>query len=550
MKNETTINELKKIVIYCRVSTKEQVDEGNSLVSQERICREYAISERFQISEVFIEKGESAKTTERKELQRMLAFCADKKNNIYAVIAYKVDRISRNIADYSNIKVRLKRNNILIKSVSENFEDTPAGRFMENIIANVSQFDNEVRTERSVGGMKEAVLEGRYVWRAPLGYKNIRIGAKSTIEPDEFAPLVAEVFELISQKRYPTEIIRLMMKEKGLVDKNGNAIGRSYFFRIIRNPLYKGIIKQFGTVIKASYEPLVSEALFDDVQAILKGRKNKIKHYLKEHPDFPLRRFVLNENGKQLTGYWSKGKRLKYPYYSFQQPGTTIRKEVLEQKYIDFLQQYTFDTTHLDLLKDYLEYHFEKKNANEELANAATENRIMEINKEIDNLFDIHRKGNISDNLFATRIKRFEMEQEELEKLLKPKLLNVENIKGLLNYVAKALQNPGLFWKNCSVEIKRKLQVFDFPNGVVFDGVNFRTLKVSSIYNVKVLFDSLKFPIVNLRDTGKNTQYSRVLPPSSKILLDSKAFWENVHGELQELYAIVGQLTVNQNHIE
>jgi hypothetical protein len=99
---------------------------------------------------------------------------------------------------------------------------------------------------------------------------------------------VKEVFELIAQRTYSTEIIRLMMKEKGLVDKGGNAVNRSYFFRLIRNPLYKGLLTQFGKLTQGCYEPLVAIDLFDHVQAILKGRKNKVKHYLKENPDFPV----------------------------------------------------------------------------------------------------------------------------------------------------------------------------------------------------------------------------------------------------------------------
>ncbi|HJP64208.1 MAG TPA: recombinase family protein [Mucilaginibacter sp.] len=196
--SETKITANKKAVIYCRVSTKEQVDEGNSLISQERLCREYALKEGFDIIEVFIEKGESAKTAKRKELNRLLTFCTTKKDSIQAVIAYKVDRISRNMTDYSNIKVRLKKWGVVIKSVTEFFEDTPAGRFMENIIANVGQFDNDVRTERSIGGMKEATQEGRYVWTAPLGYSNAKVDGKSTIVPNSMAPLIREVFERIA----------------------------------------------------------------------------------------------------------------------------------------------------------------------------------------------------------------------------------------------------------------------------------------------------------------------------------------------------------------
>src|SRR5882724_11951022 len=167
-------NTQRKAVIYCRVSTKEQVEEGNSLATQERNCREYASKHGYEIAQVFIEEGESAKTADRTELQKLLRFCSDKKQQIKAVIIYKIDRLSRNTDDYSQLRLLLKRYGVEIKSTSEYFENTPAGRFMENIIANVAQFDNDVRTERSVNGMKDAMREGRYVGIAPLGYENIK----------------------------------------------------------------------------------------------------------------------------------------------------------------------------------------------------------------------------------------------------------------------------------------------------------------------------------------------------------------------------------------
>jgi site-specific DNA recombinase len=139
----------KRAVIYCRVSTKEQVEEGNSLSTQEKICREYSLKHGYDIAEVFVEQGESAKTQNRPELRRMMAYCASKKNNISVAIAYKIDRISRNTDDYSQIRIVLKKYGVEIKSTSENFENNPAGRFMENMLANVAQFDNDVRTERS-----------------------------------------------------------------------------------------------------------------------------------------------------------------------------------------------------------------------------------------------------------------------------------------------------------------------------------------------------------------------------------------------------------------
>ena len=117
----------KRAVIYCKVSTKEQAEEGNSLVTQENNCKEYALNHGYEIAETFIEQGESAKTADRTELQKLLAYCAFKKNNIQAVIAYKIDRISRNTDDYSQIRILLKRHNIEIKSTSEYFENAPSG---------------------------------------------------------------------------------------------------------------------------------------------------------------------------------------------------------------------------------------------------------------------------------------------------------------------------------------------------------------------------------------------------------------------------------------
>ena len=540
MKNEILNDISKKAVIYCRVSTKEQVDEGNSLVSQERICREYASNEGYEVAEVFIEKGESAKTADRKELQRLLSFCTKKKGSVQAVIAYKVDRISRNIADYSYIRVQLKKSEVEIKSVTEFFEDTPAGRFMENIIANVGQFDNEVRTERCVGGMKEAVQEGRYVWKAPLGYNNVKLENKSTIAPNELAPLVKETFELIAQRAYPTEVIRLMMAEKGLSIKSG-AVNKSYFFRLIRNPLYKGVIKKFGNVTQGTFEPIITETLFDDVQAILKGRMNKIKHYLIENPDFPLRRFVLNPEGKQLTGYWSKGKRLKYPYYSFHTPGTTIRKDLLEQKFMDLLSRYAFDTTHLNVLKTHLENHFGKRVDNEEYAHSALGKRIEEINQQIDNLIKLHSQEAISTNIFTNRTKKLETELDDLQDLLKAKTSMDVDVPDLLNYVADVLKNPHLFWERSTIEIKRKLQVFDFPNGIIFDGINLRTPKVCRLFKLKELIDGGKFPGVDLRISEKNTLSNINLPPYNETIIDTKVYWESITEELLKFKTIISE---------
>jgi len=254
------------------------------------VCKDYALKNGYQIVETFIEQGESAKSQDRTELQRLLRYCADRKNKVSAVIAYKIDRISRNTDDYSQIRILLKRYGVEIKSTSEYFENTPAGRFMENIIANVAQFDNDVRTERSVGGSRDAMKEGRYVWLAPLGYDNIKVNGKSTIAQNAIAPFVKETLKWLRRNICPIVKVRDIMNQRGLKNKKGKYLSKSQFFRFLKNEIYAGWTVKFGERHKGLYEPIVSQETFDQVGRALARRSHKTLQYVKENPDFPLRR--------------------------------------------------------------------------------------------------------------------------------------------------------------------------------------------------------------------------------------------------------------------
>src|ERR671927_387423 len=93
-------------VIYCRVSSKEQV-EGTSLESQELACREYAGRNGINVSRVYVERGESAKFADRTQLLELLEFCHERQNNVQVLLVWKIDRLARNVGDHFNIKANL-----------------------------------------------------------------------------------------------------------------------------------------------------------------------------------------------------------------------------------------------------------------------------------------------------------------------------------------------------------------------------------------------------------------------------------------------------------
>lgn len=518
-------NDVKNAVIYCRVSTKEQVEEGNSLVTQEKHCREYAAKHNYIISNVFIEQGESAKTADRTELRKLLSFCAVKKNNIQAIIIYKIDRLSRNIDDYSQIRLNLKRYGVEIKSTSEFFENSPAGRFMENILANVAQFDNDVRTERCVGGLKQAIQEGRYVWPAPIGYSNVKINGKANIAPNEKAIGVQKAFQDVAKGLYSVNEARLKIASIGLVQRDGKPLAKSRFYHLLKNEIYTGYITKFGMRIKGNFEPLISDALFQQVQRRIKSKKVS-RTYLVENPDFPLRRFITGPSGEKLTGSWSQGKSKKYPYYRFLQSKKEFRKSDLEEKFISFLSRYAISEQLFKRLKEKVYRTVRGSSDTIQLVLNDLERKKEQLRRKKQLLIDKSLSGIISDSILKEQLSLIEEEIWETEELISGSKGNSTSAPELLGRLKEFFIDPGRFWEKQPFYIKKKIQQFEFPKGIVFDGNEFRTPEITSIFKLNHFFLANKFSNVDHPEHSYKHRFSTNSSPFSS----------------EELMAVLGEI--------
>ena len=493
---------LKRAVGYYRVSTKEQVEEGNSLSTQEKLCKEWARKNGYEIIEQFIEQGESAKTADRTELQKLFIYCANKKNMVDAVVIYKLDRLSRNTDDYSQIRLLLKKYGVEIKSTTEFFENTPVGRFMENTMANIAQFDNDIRSERSGGGMKEAVRDGRYVWMAPVGYINTKVNGKSTIVQDPLmAPIVKETFELALKGIRTVEEVRVIMEERGLVLKSGKPLNKTYFYKILKNKLYMGKIEKFGEVHTGLFEPIISEEVFNQVQRILKGKGRKEVQYKKDNDDFPLRRFVINKDSQKVTGSFSKGRQgVRYPFYRFGSKGSNYNRDRFEEQYKEYIDSFSFTEEQSKKLEMKIRARFEDSVNKEKDDFKKLEVRISDLQKQQGLLVEKNLKGIISDELLTRQLAVIE------ESLMdaKIKLLGAEqvtfDIEKAMSVIKPFLSKPSEAWTKAKIDNKIKLQWFQFPSGVVFDGEKFGTTKIASIYNVKSAFLHADSTVVDYGD--------------------------------------------------
>ena len=157
-------------VIYTRVSTAEQT-KNLSLSTQRSACKSYCRDHGHAVVAEFVEAGESAKTTDRPELRRLLEYCGDRKHDVGVLVVYNLSRLARNVGDHATLRVFLAKAGIKIRSVNEQVDDTAVGLLMENIISSFAQFENDSKAERTKAGMIAALKNGRWTHQAPIGYR-------------------------------------------------------------------------------------------------------------------------------------------------------------------------------------------------------------------------------------------------------------------------------------------------------------------------------------------------------------------------------------------
>jgi site-specific DNA recombinase len=301
-----------------------------------------------QVSQVFREEGQSAKTTRRDEFQRMLRFSKDPRNQVGCIVVYDLSRFARNMLDQLHTERELLESGVRLESVLEPGEDTAAGRLQRNMLGALHQFDNDRRSERTVAGMTQAAKAGRFPFKGPLGYINVSQRHGHNLIPDaKAAPLVTKAFELAATGLHTKAEILAKVHSLGLRTRKGLPLSAQTLHRMLQNPIYAGwvTIPEWDIKMQGSFEPLVTNQLFDHVQDWLAGRKVVVTAYQRNHPDFPLRVFVrCGQCGEPLTGGWSSGRKKKYPYYHCRKRGcgfVNIRQEELEAEFIRLLRYLT-----------------------------------------------------------------------------------------------------------------------------------------------------------------------------------------------------------------
>ena len=240
----------KKTAIYSRKS--KFTGKGESIANQIDLCKAYIKSKNPDIADdsilIFEDEGYSGKNTNRPQFQHMMSEIRN--GNIQTVVCYRLDRISRNVGDCSNLINELAIYGVEFCSINENFDTTtPMGRAMYNICSVFAQLERETIAERIRDNMHELAKSGRWLGGTPpTGYKSTKIiervndsGKDITAHKLEIIPEESEIVKLVFSKFIEYNSLsktETYFLQNGIKTKNGKAFTRFTFKTILQNPVY------------------------------------------------------------------------------------------------------------------------------------------------------------------------------------------------------------------------------------------------------------------------------------------------------------------------
>lgn len=256
-----------RCAIYTRKSSEEGLEQSfNSLDAQREACASFIASQRHEgwrvISTPYDDGGYSGGDMERPALKQLLEDVAA--NKIDTIVVYKVDRLTRSLADFAKIVEALDARGVSFVSVTQQFNTTTSmGRLTLNILLSFAQFEREVTGERIRDKIAASKRKGMWMGgRVPLGYE---VKQRKLVVNEGEAELVKNIYrwylELGSVSKLKGYLDQHGIKSKERISLDGKRSGGVSFFRgalylILQNRIYRGEVRHGRNRIRGNTKPL------------------------------------------------------------------------------------------------------------------------------------------------------------------------------------------------------------------------------------------------------------------------------------------------------
>lgn len=405
-----------KYILYARKSTEQEERQAMSIESQENELLRMAEKTGIKIDKTYKESM-SAKKIGRPIFNEMLEYIGKQKDCV--ILAWKIDRLTRNIFDGAKIIELLENGNIKeIRTIDKVIMDNPIDKFMLTIDFGVGKKYSDDLSVNVKRGNRAKLEKGGWPSMAPLGYLNNKADKTIFVDPLR-APFIQKMFKLYATGGYSVKDIANILHEQGFRSRTGFKVHKSKIHRMLASPFYYGIMVKDGKYYPGRHEQVITKQVFDDTQNVLFGKAHskKQRHY------FPFRGFLRCKScGCALTASIHKG---HHYYYCTNGKGfCEEHKNYMRSEYLEGIVATAFDEIKFD--EEIVEMAYlaskEKIKHNENYKDNAQENitkQLESIAKKQSKLLDNQLAELITDEVYGAKTKELNNQKIALEQQLK-----------------------------------------------------------------------------------------------------------------------------------
>ena len=321
-----TVSTRVRCAIYTRKSSEEGLEQSfNSLDAQREACEAYVLSQRHEgwqtIATKYDDGGYSGGNMERPALKRLLEDIAARRIN--TVVVYKVDRLTRSLADFAKIVEAFDRQGISFVSVTQQFNTTTSmGRLTLNVLLSFAQFEREVTGERIRDKIAASKRKGMWMGGVvPLGYE---LQDRNLVVHPPDAEVVRQIFQLYLKlgcvSRLQEHLEQQGIRSKNRISRAGRCSGGAVYSRgalygMLQNRIYLGEITHKGATYPGQHEAIIDRSLWDQVQAQFKANLQAERKRPRTTGQSALTGLLYDSEGNRFTPSHANKKGRRYRYY-------------------------------------------------------------------------------------------------------------------------------------------------------------------------------------------------------------------------------------------
>lgn len=493
-------NNEKQAVIYCRVSSKKQVEDGHGLSSQETRCREYAKHKGYSVVGVYHDEGVTGKLLDRPRMKEMLSFLnQNKKKQSYVVIIDDISRLARDIETHIHLRAAIQDTAAKLESPSIEFGEGSDSRLVEHLLASVAAHQREKNAEQVRNRMRARRMNGYWMGYPVVGYRFEKIEGhgKMLVRNEPLASIVAEAYEGFASGRFETltEVKHFLESNPTYPKARNGTVHISRVSELMSRVIYTGhfhMAQESRYFIPGKHEALVSLETWKRVQDRLTQRA-KAPSRKDVRDDFPLRGFVTCCGCDQpLTSAWAQGRKEKYPYYfchrkACPEYSKAIKREKMESDFLKVLEGLRPSHKLFEMATAMLREIWDENTASASTEKGGTQAALQTAERNIQQLLDRILKTD-SEALVTAYEKKIQ-ELEETKAMLREKLskcgTEVPRFEDHFRTALDVLENPCKLWLSDHLEHKRAALKIVFTAKLPYDRKSgFRTASFARPFNV------------------------------------------------------------------